>query len=72
MYEEDDKLQDALTKIAFKEDHNKTTRLLQMRAALAAARIRGDVAPTGSGNWANTKRYRTRTQPAKTAAKQRP
>jgi len=59
--EEDVKLQDALTEIAFKEDHNKRIRLLQMRAAILA-RIRGDAAPAGSSKWAKTKRYRTRTQ----------
>ena len=50
-----------LAEIAFKEDHNKRIRLLQMRAAILA-RIRGDAAPAGSSKWAKTKRYRTRTQ----------
>ena len=34
---------------------------IPLRAALVA-RIRGDAAPTGSGKWAKTKRYRTRKQ----------
>ena len=58
---EDVKLQDALVDVAFTEDHNKRLRLTNLRAALVA-RIRGDAAPTGSGKWAKTKRYRTRTQ----------